>query len=145
MNKRGPAGQTLVETVLVLALAGFLVQAGAFSWKQIVPKYRLQSAVWEVRTCLNEARFKAVWTGKAARARFVPGGYRLETYEEGAKSWRLLRAGLVEGAEIRANNSPTFYPQGTVANLATIIVSNVRGEYKITIAISGRIKAVKTR
>lgn len=144
MNRRRPAGQTLVETVLVLALAGFLVQAGAFSWKQLVPKYRLQSAVWEVRTCLNQARFKSVWAGKPVRVRFVPGGYRLETYEEGTKSWRLERAGLVAGAEIQANNAPTFYPQGTVANLASIIVANSRGAYKITIAISGRIKAVKT-
>ncbi len=144
MNRSRPAGQTLVETVLVLALAGFLIQAGAFSWKQFVPKYRLQSAVWEVRTCLNQARFKSVWTGKAARVRFVPGGYRLEIYEEEAKSWRLDRAGNLDGATIQANNAPTFYPQGTVANMASIVVANSRGSYKITIAISGRVKAVKT-
>lgn len=144
MNRRRPAGQTLIETVLVLALAGFVVQAGAFSWKRLEPKYRLQSAVWEVRTCLNEARFKSIWIGQPARVRFVSHGYRLEIYEEGTKSWRLQRAGVVDGAEIQANNAPTFYPQGTVANLASIIVSNSRGSYKITIAISGRIKAVKT-
>ena len=144
MNRRRPAGQTLVETVLVLAIAAFFVQAGVFSWKQLVPKYRLQSAVWQVRTCLNQARFKSAWSGKTVRVRFIPGGYRLETYEDETKSWILDRAGSVEGAEIQANNSPTFTPQGTVANLASITVANVRGTYKITVAISGRIKAVKT-
>ncbi len=138
-----PCGQTLIETILVLALAGFIIQAGAFSWNRLAPKYRLQSAVWEAHTALNQARFKAAWEGAPVRVRFEPHGYALERYDMSAKVWRLSRSGLLEGVDIAANNAPTFYPEGTVSDLATILVSNVRGGYKLTIAISGRIKVAK--
>jgi len=43
---------------------------------------------------------------------------------------------------LKANNTPVFYPEGTVSNLATILVSNDRGGYRITLAMTGRVKAV---
>ena len=137
------SGYTLVEAVLVLTLAGFVVQAGAFSWNKLAPKYRLQSAVWEVHTALNQARFKAIWESAPVRVRFAPHSYALERYDEATKSWRLSRSTALEGVDIASNNAPTFHPEGTVSDLATIIVSNVRGSYKLTIAISGRIKVAK--
>ena len=136
-------GFTLIETVLALALAGFLVYAGSVSFKQIVPKFRLQTAVWEIGSALNQARFAAIWKGVPMRVRFGPPGCALETYDDGAKVWRPARIARLEGVEVRANNTPTFYPEGTVSDLATIYVSNLRGSYKITIAITGRIKTVK--
>lgn len=136
-------GFTLVETVMVLALAGLMIYGGAVTFRGFVPKLRLQAGVWEVRSSLNQARFKAIWRGTPFRVRFVPGGYRLEAYDAEAGAWRLDRSGAFEGVEVAANNDPAFHPQGTVSNLATITVSNSRGAYRITIAISGRIKTVK--
>jgi prepilin-type N-terminal cleavage/methylation domain-containing protein len=136
-------GFTLIETVLVLALIGLLLYGGAISFRQYVPKFRLQTGVWEIQATLNRARFKAIWRGTPFRVRFVPGGYRLEAYDEEADAWRLDTAGAFEGVEVAANNNPAFYPEGTVANLATISVANSRGAYKITVAITGRIKTVK--
>jgi prepilin-type N-terminal cleavage/methylation domain-containing protein len=136
-------GFTLVETVMVLALAGLLVYGGAVTFRGFVPKLRLQAGVWEVRSSLNQARFKAIWRGTAFRVRFVPGGYRLEAYDGEAGTWRLDRAGVFEGVAVRSNNDPAFHPEGTVSNLATITVANSRGAYRITVAISGRIKTVK--
>ena len=136
-------GFTLAEAALVLALSGIVVCLLALSMPGLGPKFRLLSGVWEIHTCLNEARFKAILTGTDMRVCFRPQGYSLEAYDEKAKSWRLSRNGLVEGVEILANNTPTFHPEGTVSDLASISVSNPRGSYKITIAISGRIKVVK--
>ena len=136
-------GFTLIETVLALALAGFLVYAGAVSFKQMIPKFRLQTGVWEIGSALNQARFAAIWRGAPMRVRFNPSGYVLESYDDNAGTWRATRSGACEGVEVRANNTPTFYPGGTVSDLATIYVSNSRGSYKITIAITGRIKTVK--
>jgi len=136
-------GYTLVETAMVLALAGFIIQAGAFSWRRLEPKFRLQSGVWKVHTALNQARFRAIWTGTAVRVRFVPGGYRVETYDGESEAWRLRSAGIFEGVDVRANNTPAFHPEGTVSSLASIALSNSRGAYKITIAITGRIKVAK--
>jgi len=136
-------GFTLAETVLVLALSGIVVCLLTLSMPGLAPKFRLTSGVWEIHTCLNEARFKAILTGTDVRVCFKPQGYNVEAYDEEAKSWRLARHGLVEGVEIAANNTPTFHPEGTVSDLASITVSNPRGSYKITIAISGRIKVAK--
>ena len=138
-----PKGFTLVETALALALAGFFAYAGVVSFKGFVPKFRLQTGVWEVRSALNEARFGAAWTGVPRRVRFGGSGFALEAYDEASKSWRLVRASRLDGVEISANNDPAFYPEGTVANLATITVANARGAYRITVAISGRVKVVK--
>lgn len=137
------SGFTLIETVMVLALAGLLVYGGAVAFRGFVPKLRLESGVWEVRSSLNQARFKAVWRGTPVRVRFVPGGYRVESYDEEAGAWRLDRSGTFEGVEVRSTNDPAFHPAGTVTNLATITVANSRGTYRITVAITGRVKTVK--
>ncbi len=136
-------GFTLLETVIAMALAAFFVHAGSISIGRLVAKLRLQRAVWEIGSSLNQARFRSVWEGAPVRVRFEGARYRLEIYEAGAEGWRLDRAGLLEGVTVEANNSPAFYPEGTVSNLATIVVSNPTGSYKITIAISGRIKAAR--
>jgi len=136
-------GFTLVETVLVLALAGLLLYGGAVSFKNLVPKFRLHTGVWKVRSVLNEARFGAIWTGSPRRVTFETAGFLLESYDGTAKTWRPLRSARLEGVAVQANNNPAFYPEGTVANLATVTVANSRGAYKITIAITGRVKVSK--
>jgi prepilin-type N-terminal cleavage/methylation domain-containing protein len=136
-------GFTLVETVLALALAGLLIYGGAVSFMELIPKFRLQSGLWEIQSTLSQARFKAAWKGRPYRVNFAGTACELEAYDEASKTWRLDKFARLEGVEVGANNSPTFYPEGTVSDLATIIVSNSRGAYKITIAISGRIKTVK--
>jgi prepilin-type N-terminal cleavage/methylation domain-containing protein len=138
-----PRGFSLVETVLVMALAGLLVHGGVVSLKSLVPKFRLLAGAWEVRSVLNEARFSAIWTGAPRRVTFAASGYVLESYDEAVSAWRALRSARVEGVKVEANNNPAFYPEGTVANLATLTVANSRGAYRITIAITGRIRVLK--
>jgi len=140
MNRKG---FTLVETVMALSLAGFLVYGGSVSFRQLIPKYRLQTGVWKVQSALSQARFKAAWQGRAHRVRFEGSLCLLEACDEASGAWRLSRAVRLEGVEVTANNSPTFHPEGTVSDLATISLSNSRGAYKITVAISGRVKATK--
>jgi Tfp pilus assembly protein FimT len=134
-------GFTLVETVLAIALAGFLIYGGSVSFKQLIPKFQLQTGLWEVQSSLNQARFKSAWKGRRYRVRFEGPVCALEAYDEGSQTWRLDRIARLEGVEVRANNNPTFYPEGTVSDLATITVSNARGSYKITVAITGRVRA----
>jgi len=136
-------GFTLIETVLVLALTGLLLYGGAVSFRGFAQTLRLQTGVWQVTSALNQARFKAIWRGAPFRVVFDPGGCRVERYDDGDGTWRLDRSGVFEGVEVRSTNDPAFYPQGTVTNLATITVANSRGAYKITVAITGRVKTVK--
>lgn len=139
----GRRGFTLVETVMALALSGLLILGGAYSVQRLGPKLRLRSGIWEVTSGLNQARFRAIMSGEPVRMRFVPAGFVFERYDEAAKAWRISRTAVLAGVSVRANNAPVFHPQGTVSNLATITVSNARGTYRITIAITGRIRTAK--
>ncbi len=139
----GRRGFTLVEVVLALALAGLLVFGGAYSFRRLIPKYQLQSGIWEVTSGLNQARFRAIMSGAPVRVRFVPPGFVFERYDEAAKAWRIAATAVLPGVAVRANNSPIFHPQGTVSDLASIYVSNSRGAYRVTIAISGRVRAIR--
>jgi prepilin-type N-terminal cleavage/methylation domain-containing protein len=136
-------GLTLVETVIVLALVSLLILAGSESVSGLAPRYQLQRAVWEVRARLNQARIRSVWEGVSVRVRLRSAAIALEQYDEGGTTWRTVQTEFLEGVRVEANNSPVFHPTGTVTNLATILVSNSRGAYRITLAITGRIKVVK--
>ena len=137
-------GFTLVEAVMAMALAGFFVLGGVHAVHRLVPKLQLRSGIWEVTSGLGQARFRAIMSGEPVRVRFVPSGFLFERYDEGAGIWRTSRSAHLPGVAVRANNAPVFHPQGTVSSLATILVSNSRGGYRITIAITGRIRTVRT-
>ncbi len=139
-----PRGFTLVEIVLVLALTAVLAAGGAATVRRLLPKLQLQAGTWHVTAGLNQARFQAVLSGAPCRVRFVPPGFLLERYDEASEAWRAARIVPLPGVAVAANNAPVFHPQGTVSDLATIVVSNGRGGYKITIAITGRIRTVRT-
>ncbi|MCX6568845.1 MAG: prepilin-type N-terminal cleavage/methylation domain-containing protein [Candidatus Aminicenantes bacterium] len=136
-------GFTLVEVVLALALTGLFAYGGVYSFQRIVPKFQLQSGIWEVTSGLNQARFRAIMSGEPVRVRFVPSGFVFERYDEASKIWRTARTASLPGVAVQANNSPVFHPQGTVSDLASITVSNAQGTYKITIAITGRVRTAR--
>ena len=137
-------GFALVEAVLALALAGLFAFGIAYSVGRLAPKLDLQSGVWEVTSGLNQARFRAILSGAPVRVRFASPGLIFERYDEAAGSWRAARAVILPGVRVKANNSPIFHPQGTVSGLASITIWNARGAYRITVAITGRIRTVRT-
>jgi prepilin-type N-terminal cleavage/methylation domain-containing protein len=133
-------GFTLLEALVVLAVTSVLICGASSQIGHLAPKYRLRRAAWEIQTRMNYARHRAIRDGRAVRVRFQPAGYTIEKYDEVLELWQPDAAGAIEGVAIQANNTPTFYPAGTVSNLATILLSNVSGQCKITLAITGRIK-----
>jgi len=137
-------GFTLIETLLALALSGLFAFAAVSSIGRLGPRLRLRSGVWEVTAGLNQARFSAILSGTPVRVRFAAPGFVFERFDETAGTWRASRAVVLPGVFARANNAPVFHPQGTVSGLATITVGNASGAYRITIAITGRIRAVRT-
>jgi prepilin-type N-terminal cleavage/methylation domain-containing protein len=141
--ERDRKGFTLVEIVLALALAGLFMYGATYSFQRLVPKFQLQSGIWEVTSGLNQARFRAIMSGEPVRVRFVPSGFVFERYDEAAKIWRTARTASLPGVAVRANNAPVFHPQGTVSDLASITVSNALGTFRITIAITGRVRTTR--
>jgi prepilin-type N-terminal cleavage/methylation domain-containing protein len=133
-------GFTLVEILIVIVVLSILFGLCSLSFSDLSPKYRLKKAVWELHSRLNFARYKAVFHGQKVKMTLGSGHYTIESYDEEQKMWELDLKNNLEGVCIEANNSPIFHPAGTVSNMASIFVSNSWGRYKITIAITGRIK-----
>ena len=136
-------GFSLTETIISLTILALIAAAVGTSFLNNAPKYRLQGAVREVHSRLNYARFKAIFEGVKVRVKFETAGYAIQIYDEKRKEWDLERKYLLQGITVQSNNNPVFHPAGTVSNLASIFLSNSWGRYRITLAISGRIKIVK--
>jgi len=140
----GRPGFTVIEAALVLALCGLVAWGAVGAAGRLAAGVRLRTGIWQVTSGLNQARFQAILSGEPRRVRFAAPGLVFERYDEASGAWRASRAVPLDGVVVRANNTPTFHPQGTVSDLATISVSNGRGSYRITVAITGRIRTVRT-
>ena len=133
-------GFSLVEVLIASFIVAIILGVASTSFLNLAPKYRLKSAVREINSRLNYARYKSIFEGVKVRIKFNQHSYAVETYNEEKNEWRREREYFLDGVTLQANNSPTFHPVGTVSNLASIYISNSWGKHKITLAISGRIK-----
>lgn len=136
-------GFTLIESLVAMAIFSLVVMAGSTAFSGLSNRLHLERAAWGVRAQLNQARVKSIWEGVAVRVHFNSSGCDLEEFDDLAKSWRAGERERLDGVRIEANNHPIFHPTGTVSNLATIFISNSKGKYKITLAISGRIRTIR--
>lgn len=136
-------GFSLVEALASFFVLGIILGLASTSFLNLAPKYKLNSAVREINSRLNYARYKSIFEGVKVRIKFDQHSYAIETYDEEQNEWKKEREYFLNGVTLQANNSPTFHPVGTVSNLASIYISNSWGKHKITLAISGRIKIVK--
>ena len=136
-------GFTLLEVMISVFIIGILIGLASFSFVRQIPKYQLLRAVRELHSRMNQARYQAIFSGTKVRIHFDQSGYMLEKFNQDRKEWISAPTNILEGISLKANNFPTFHPQGTVSNLATIHLYNSWGAYKITLAISGRIKAIR--
>lgn len=133
-------GFSLIEILASISIFAVLIGMASISFLHLSPKYRLVKAVREIHSRMNYARYRAIYKGTRVRIRLDADGYTIETYNSKSSSWTHSPKVFLEGVDIEANNSPTFHPIGTVSNLASIYVSNSWGKYKISLAITGRIK-----
>lgn len=136
-------GFSLIEVMVSISVLALLVYIASTSFLNLAPKYKLQKAIWEIHSRLNFARYKALFKGVKVRIKFNSNRYNIETYDEDTQEWKLEEKHFLDGVNIEANNTPSFYPNGAVSNLVSIYISNTWGKYKITLAISGRVKTSK--
>ncbi|UCC40156.1 MAG: prepilin-type N-terminal cleavage/methylation domain-containing protein [Candidatus Aminicenantes bacterium] len=142
-DKNSNRGFTLYEVVISLSIFAIICSIALTSFLNLVPKYKLKKAVWEVNSRMNYARYKAIFEGIKVRVRFGPQNCSIEKYDINKKKWKREASYFLEGVMLKATNNPIFHPTGTVSNLASVTISNSWGKYKISLAISGRIKTVK--
>jgi Tfp pilus assembly protein FimT len=134
---------TLLETLAGLVILGILIGLASLGLTDRSPKYRLLRTVREIHSRMNHARYKAIYAGTKVRLRLDSASYHIETWSQEHGEWVSGPERFVEGVRIEANNTPTFHPIGTVSNLCSIHVSNSWGHFKLSLAITGRIKIVQ--
>jgi len=144
-SKQRFRGFSLFEALISLFIIGMIFALGSNSLFKHSPKHHLERAAWEIRSRLNQARYRAIFDETKFRVVIGKDFCALEKYDVSQGKWGRIETGFLEGVDLTANNSPIFHPAGTVSNLASIYVSNPMGTYKITLAISGRIKTSKIR
>lgn len=133
-------GFTLLEILIAVLILGVILSLGAFSFNRMAPKYQLMAAAREIHSQMNYARYRAVFSGTRIRIRFFSNGYSLESFDHLSGDWIARPRNFIDHVWIEANNTPTFHPLGTVSNLASIYISNSSGRFRISLAISGRIR-----
>ena len=138
--KQPRAGFSLLETIIFGLILAIIISLFSLGFTTLYPKYKLKRAVWEIYSRLNYARYKAIFRTVKIKVKFDSTGYALQKYDSKRKEWVTNEWGFLDGVSIEATNSPIFHPMGTVSNLASIYLSNTQGRYKITLAITGRIK-----
>jgi len=141
--RRNSTGFSVIEIIFFVFILGLVLSLFSVSFLRLSPKYKLKKSVWEINSHLNYARYKAIFDGAKVRVVLAENCCIIQKFDDEQDEWRAEKMNFLEGVTVQANNSPIFHPQGTVSNLVSIIVSNSWGAYKITLAISGRIKAVK--
>jgi prepilin-type N-terminal cleavage/methylation domain-containing protein len=137
----GDKGFTLIEAVIAAAIAGILTMAASVGVANFEARYRLLGGVWEIEARLNAARFGAAARGAPVRVRAAGSSIFLERRLPDPAGWAPFESHVLPGVAVQANAAPVFSPQGTVAPLATIQVWNRAGRYRITLAITGRVRA----
>lgn len=142
MNPAKPSGFSLLETVVVLSIVALLVLVGS-SFGLNNKRHQLEVAVRKIHSSLSLARFRAVQRQLPVRVSLYQGFCELAEYDSQNATWLSRSRDWLEGVEVSANNSPVFYPQGTISGLATIKIRNEKGAYQVTVAISGRIKVTR--
>ena len=136
------SGFSFVETLATISILAILIGLTSVSFLHLSPKYRLLKAVREIHSRMNYARYKAIYKGTKVRISLDTDGYTIETYNVEGGAWVCSPKVFLDGVVIEANNNPTFHPIGTVSNLASIYVSNDWGKFRISMAITGRIKVL---
>jgi len=136
-------GMSILETLVGLAVISVVIALASFPFMNLSPKYKLLKAVREVHSRMNHARYRAIYSGTSVRLRLDHDGYWIEVHDRIKDQWISGPKCFLAGVRIEANNTPTFHPVGTVSHLCSIQVRNSWGCFKLTLAISGRIKVVK--
>jgi len=136
-------GFTLIENLVTVSALGILLILAIPFQARVRNRYKLEMAVWQIHSEINHLKYQAVKDSVPYRFRIFSRGYIIEKYNDSSSQWKKVEQKILSGLWLEANNSPIFYPEGTVSNLASITIVNSAGKYRLTLAISGRIKIIR--
>lgn len=145
----GPAGFTLIELIITVAVIGILAGIGFPSIMKWVPNYKIKAAAQELNGNMQKARLDAIKTNSKVSATFVTvspctaagGGSYTFTNDESAQvlasvsfsNGLCLSAGTVNGFD------PRGLPKGATGSV-TLEHAQITRSYTITQTIAGGVR-----
>lgn len=124
-------GMSLVELVVVLAIAGTLLSLATMNFSQMQRKAKIDQIVRELHTDINTARLESVYKKAEHRLTFGDNSYELQRVsydEDGEQVWNTVFAKNVafQLKTSTGNSIPnmTFNIRGMTTNQQTIVVSD---------------------
>ena len=148
-------GFTLLELVIVLMIALFLAALAVPTYKDLMARHRLNAATVQLMSDFMLARKRSLSQQHSVQILFNKGErqtYRIwdDIDNDNSRSNRMNRAEIKPrnvsdfGVKMKSNNSPRFFPSGSVTKLPTVRLRHPalskRDARCITISITGRIR-----
>jgi prepilin-type N-terminal cleavage/methylation domain-containing protein len=142
MGKKSPAGLTLMELIIVLAVLAILVGIASPLIAQFSSGFKLRGAAREVATDLQFARLLAVKENKNSRVVFSANSYEVRVGPIGSETVTKSRSFGVDYPQITLSGSAVaFNSRGIVTSgSGTITVSHPMGTKNITVSSTGRVQ-----
>lgn len=141
IKKDRQKGFTMVELLIVMALASILIGIGIWSGTTLLPEYRLKWAASRVRTDLLNARVMAAKERRQYQVEFSTNGYDIKEGDSSSASsiWTTkLSRDFSDYPNVTVksvNQNPRFSPRGTADVMGTITLQNNKGS-ETQIAVS---------
>lgn len=144
---RKDAGFTLIEVIIVIAIAGVLAGIAVPNFLTYQSNYRLKGALSSLRGDLVGARMLAIKRGVEYQVAFSSDGYLIQRGNLSSSSTSYTTevtrnfADEYQGVTASATANPVFSPRGTVTPApVTITLQNDLKSQTITVYVAGKIK-----
>jgi len=138
-------GYSLLEVMLVCALIGSGSTLGLSILNGIAEQHRLHLAGESFLSAVMAARFQAVAKNLAIQVRVHASGKKFGIAVKGSEPqfWQDLPAGVEFSKTPR--KPPGFYSRGYASPAGTFILENSRGQIRVVVSLSGRVRWERTR
>ena len=143
-------GFTLIEMMIVIAIAAIMSAVAIPVFMSMLPGMRLSGAARQVMTDLMAARMDAVKQNNQFRVFFnSPGANQYQILDDNDNDGAADAGEAITTRNIQDNysdvtfnstNNPIFTPKGTATSLPTITLQNASGSKSVSVSIAGRVK-----
>jgi prepilin-type N-terminal cleavage/methylation domain-containing protein len=140
-------GFSLIELIVVVALASILAALGVLAHQAVRPGLNLSMAARQVVMDLKVARMQAIARNTAQRVVFTSGGSRYQPQRKMGASYIdegaavELPSGIVVMDCNAAGSAIGFRPRGNAGTFGTVTIANARGEVRrVIVDIAGQVR-----